>query len=195
MAGLIVLARHASHAELGRRLSGRSDIALSAAGRLEAARLAEKLDHLDVAAIHSSPTRRAVETAEIVAGRVDTDVNVVAALDEIDFGRWTGRSFDDLDADPDWRRWNAARGATTPPCGEGMASATARAVGHVEATAAAQRGSTLLVSHCDIIRGIVAHYLGLALDLLLRFDVDPASLTTLEVTRSHGRVLTLNERP
>jgi broad specificity phosphatase PhoE len=114
-------------------------------------------------------------------------------LDELDFGSWMGRSFAELADDPDWYRWNDRRGSASTPGGETMTQATARAVRHIEAVAGA--GPILCVSHCDIIRGVVAHYLGLDADRLLGFDVDPASLTTVALHGGGGRVIALNERP
>jgi broad specificity phosphatase PhoE len=193
MSATILLARHASHAEVGHVLSGRSDISLSEAGRREAERLADRLAGMPLAAIFTSPRPRAFETAAIVAARHAVAVEVADELDEIDFGRWTGRAFEALADDPDWHRWNAARGTAATPAGETMASATERAVRRIEA--AAQQAPVLCVSHCDIIRGVVAHYLGLDADRLLRFDVDPASLTTVHLDDGGGRIVALNERP
>lgn len=193
MSATVLLARHASHDEVGRVLSGRSDIAINQSGRAEAARLASRLAGVPLAAIHSSPRRRASETARIVAERNGAPLLEADALDEIDFGAWTGRSFAALAGDPAWDRWNAARGSAAVPGGEDMGMATARAVRHIEAAAGYR--PILCVSHCDIIRGVVAHYLGLEADRLLGFDVDPASLTTLSLHGDGtGRVVALNER-
>jgi broad specificity phosphatase PhoE len=194
LSATVFLARHASHDEVGRVVSGRSDIAINADGRAEAGRLAELLAAVPIVAIHSSPRRRAVETAELVAERHDLRVNNADALDEIDFGAWMGRSFADLDGDPAWARWNLARGTAPTPGGEYMSAATARAVRHIEDVAGEQ--PVLCVSHCDVIRGVVAHYLGLDADRILGFDIDPASLTELALYGDgSGRVVTLNERP
>jgi ribonuclease H / adenosylcobalamin/alpha-ribazole phosphatase len=187
----ILLARHGSHDEVARVLSGRSEIALNAAGRAEAGRLAERLAATPLAAIHSSPRARARETAEIVAARRDMNVEIVDALDEIDFGAWTGMSFAELEGDPAWAHWNAQRGAATPPGGESAGAATGRARAHIEAI----EGETVLcVSHCDVIRGLAAHYLGVHPDRMLGFDCDPASLTTLRLGEGWARVVALNER-
>jgi broad specificity phosphatase PhoE len=48
------------------------------------------------------------------------------------------------------------------------------------------------VSHSDIIRGVIAHYLGLGLDNMLRFDVDLGSVSTLVVGNWGGRLTRLN---
>lgn len=193
MLGTLYLARHGSHAEVGHILSGRSDIALSEEGRAEAARLAERLHGASLAAIHSSPRRRARETAEIVADRCALPVEIADGLDEIDFGAWTGLAFAALEGDPRWREWNGRRGGATVPGGEDMASATHRARTHIEAIVA--DGPVLCVSHCDIVRGLVAGYLGLDAGRLLGFDCDPGSLTTVALVPGGGRIVALNERP
>lgn len=189
----VYLARHASHAEVGQILSGRSEIDLSDAGRCEAGRLADRLAGTPLAAIHASPRRRAIETARIVAARHALAVTEVAALDEIDFGAWSGRSFGELAGDPAWQRWNAERDEAATPAGETMTRAVARAADHLAAIAEA--GPVLCVSHCDIIRGLVARYLGIGMAGIFAFDCDPASLTTLEPGDGGARLVTLNERP
>lgn len=175
-------------------LSGRSEIGLDDRGRVEALRLAERLAATPLRSIRSSPRRRALETAEAVAEKHDLLVVADDALDEIDFGAWSGRRFDTLDDDPRWRQWNAERGSATTPAGEIMAAVAARGVAAAEADAAAG-GEVLHVTHCDVIRGVVAHYLGLDQDRVLAFDCDPGSLTTLAIHPGGGRVVSLNERP
>jgi len=39
-------------------------------------------------------------------------------------------------------------------------------------------------SHGDVIKAALAHYLRISLDRILRFDIDPASFSTLEVGKS-----------
>ena len=120
-------------------------------------------------------------------------VQVEDAFDEGDFGRWSGRAFAELDGDPAWSRWNQARGSALPPEGESMADAAARAVQRLLRIATEATGPVVVVSHCDIIRGVIAHHLGLSLDRLLGFDVDPASVSRLAVGAWGGRVLSINE--
>lgn len=190
---LIGLVRHGSHDELGRVLSGRSsDIALNEAGRAEAAALAARLAPRGIVRIDTSPRLRTRQTAAILGQGLGLAPAVAADLDEIDFGAWSGRAFADLAGDPAWNRWNAARASAPTPGGETMAAAVARALRHVESCAAAGGGPVLLVSHCDIIRGVIAQVLGLGLDHLLRFDVDPGSISWLSVGQSGARVLTVN---
>lgn len=194
MSVLVGLVRHGAHDDLGTWLSGRTrDIGLNAAGRDETAALAQRLGRRGVSAMAASPRRRTVETAEILGQELGLTPVPAGALDEIDFGAWSGARFSDLDGDPAWRHWNAARSVAPSPGGETMAAAVARAVAHLDGLARQGGGPILCVSHCDVIRGVIAHALGLSLDNILRFEIAPASVSWVQV---HGQalahVLTIN---
>jgi broad specificity phosphatase PhoE len=192
----LLLIRHAAHVELGRTLSGRRrDIALSAEGLEQAEIVADLLAVEPLDAVYSSPRERAWYTARELAERLGQKVRPADGLDEVDFGEWTGMSFDALEGDPGWDQWNSARASARPPGGESMEEAIGRAVAEVQRIALEHRGGTVAaVSHCDIIRGLIAYYLGLPLDNLLRFDVDPASVSRLVIGDWGARVASVNER-
>lgn len=196
MVATILLIRHAEHVEFGRVLTGRrDDVALSAAGLAQTATLAERLGAARIAAIYSSPRERAHCTAAALAGPHAIPVTVAPALDEVDFGDWSGRSFAELDPQPEWRRWNATRSTARAPGGESMAEAADRSLAALDRLAQDHPGATLAaVSHCDIIRGVIARCLGLSLDHILRFDVDPASVSRLAFGPGERRVMSVNER-
>jgi probable phosphoglycerate mutase len=192
----ILLIRHAAHVELGRTLSGRRrDVALSAEGLEQAEIVGDLLGVDPIAAVYSSPRERAFYTARQIAEPHELKVRIEDGLDEVDFGDWTGRGFDELEGDPVWGLWNEARATARPPGGESMEEAVRRSTAALEAIAAAHNGEMIAcVSHCDIIRGIIAYYLGLPLDNLRRFDVDPASVSRLALGGWGARVMSLNER-
>ena len=194
MSVLIGLVRHGAHDDLGTWLSGRTrDIALNAAGQDQTAALARRLAGRGIAAIATSPRRRTIETAAILGQGLGLTPVRDDALDEIDFGAWSGAGFADLDGDPAWRHWNAARGTAPTPGGETMGAAVSRAMAHLDGLARQGGGPVLCVSHCDVIRGVIAHALGLSLDNILRFEIAPASISWV---MAHGQgsfhVLTLN---
>ena len=192
----ILLVRHAAHVELGRTLSGRRrDVALSRAGLEQAEIVADLIAVEPIAAVYASPRERAYYTAREIADRYEQKVRIADALDEVDFGDWTGRSFDALAGEPEWKLWNEQRSTGRPPGGESMGEACARAVAALEDMARDHPNQTVAaVSHCDIIRAIIAHYLGLSLDNLLRFNIDPASVSRLALGAWGGRVISVNER-
>ncbi len=172
-------------------MSGHSDISLDEQGQVEAVALARLIASRGVTRIVSSPRARTHETAAVVAAAMDLPVAIDAALDEVDFGDFTGRSFATLRDDPDWQRWNAERGTARCPGGETMGEAVARAVGFI---AGCGEGATLCVSHCDVIRGVVAHFLGLPLARIFSLGCDPGSVTTLVLQGEGAMVVALNER-
>jgi ribonuclease H / adenosylcobalamin/alpha-ribazole phosphatase len=193
---MILLIRHAAHSHLGNILSGRTPgLALSETGQSQAARLARRLKGMPIDALHASPVQRARETASAIAAEhPGLEIEIAPALDELDFGDWAGRAFVELADDPGWETWNSARERACAPNGESMAQARARAWLHVEqVAAAAPERTTAMVSHCDIIRAIVATALGLSLDHIHRFEIGPASVTRLVVGSWGARVLSLNE--
>lgn len=193
----IYFIRHASHDHLGNTLSGRMPgIGLSAIGRGQCERLAAALGARRFGAVYTSPVQRARETAEAIARGRGEAVEVIVApeLNEIDFGAWTGARFDALAGDAHWDRWNSARGSARVPGGESMGEVQARVVRWAHAAALLHGGTAVaMVSHCDVIRAALAHFLGLGLDQALNFDVDPASVSRVEVGSWGGRVLSINE--
>ncbi|HEY8351690.1 MAG TPA: histidine phosphatase family protein [Sphingomonadales bacterium] len=195
MTAQLLLVRHAAHADLGHALSGRGGGGLTDRGRRQAERLATALaDHFRLAAVYASPRRRAVATAECIAAPLGLATVIEPGLDEIDFGRWTGLAFAALEGNAEWDRWNRARAEAAPPAGERMKDAVARIVATLQGIASRHEGETVAaVSHADMIRGAIAHYLGLSLDHILRFEISPASVSRLELGNGGARILSINE--
>ncbi len=171
-------------------------VGLSADGHAQAARLAEHFAGRPVAAILSSPQRRAQETAAPIAERLGLPVSTEPGLDEIDFGEWSGQNFNNLDANPRWHAWNRHRSLAACPGGETMLQAQSRAIDCLRRCAASSDGAEIvLVSHQDLLKAILAHILGLSLDHLDRFALDPASRSTLALDVTSATVLALNLPP
>lgn len=197
MSAIILLIRHVEHVEFGKILSGRRrDVALSRRGIEQAAILADLLGTQEIRAVYSSPRERAWYTAREIAEPHALKVLSDGRLDEVDFGRWSGCSFAELEGDAAWSDWNEHRGSARPPDGESMAEAVGRAFSLLEEAAAEHDGGAIVaVSHCDVLRGVIARCLGLAFDNLLRFDIDPASISRIALGAWGSRVMSINERP
>lgn len=195
MTATILLIRHAAHSHLGNVLSGRAgDVPLSHEGRDQARCLAGRLVDGNLHEIHSSPVRRARETAREISDAVDIPVTTADALDEIDFGSWSGKRFAELEGDPLWREWNERRDTAATPAGETMQAVQERATRHLRDTALAAPGRNLaMVTHCDVIRAVVAGIVGLPLRNILSFEVGPASISRIAIGSWGERLLTLNE--
>ena len=169
-------------------------VRLGEEGRAQAERLAVRLSRESVAAVQSSPLERARETAEPIARQFGLGVEVADAMNEIEVGEWSGTPFDELRDDPRWTLWNSARSVTRAPGGETMLEVQARTLAHMETLRArfADQG-VVIVSHADVIKAALAYCLGLSLDGLQRFDIAPASLSTVVIGDWGAKVLSVNE--
>jgi broad specificity phosphatase PhoE len=191
----ILLVRHAAHAWLGHVLVGRkAGVALDDRGVAQARHLAGRLAGCGITRIKSSPQRRAWQTALPLAAAAALAPEIATAFDEIDFGAWTGRSFEALASDPRWQRWNTQRGDSRAPGGESMGEVAQRVIGGIKAAAAANPGGCVaIVSHAEPIRAAVLHFRGLPLDAFDQIAIEPASLTVLDVDGERGTLLGVNQ--
>lgn len=195
MVKTIHLVRHGHHALLAGVLCGRTPgVELDELGCRQMAACAERLLP-SPAAIQSSPQRRAQQSASILSWHLGLPVEIVAAVDEIDFGEWTGRSFEDLSGNSDWKTWNRCRGSSRPPNGESMQGLQRRVVQHLEELREdADDNTIVIVSHAEPIRAAILHYARIPLDDFLSVTVDPASISTVCFDRANARISRINQR-
>ena len=113
----VVLIRHGATAgNLKKRYIGRTDQPLCAAGEAQLRRLADDLppcDHL-----FCSPLLRCRQTAALLYP--GHNVCLVDDLRECDFGKFEGKTADELAGDADYHSWLAAGCLTPPPGGEAV---------------------------------------------------------------------------
>ena len=194
---IFYLLRHGEHVLRGRVLAGRTPgVGLSARGRAEIAAVADRLAEERIAALCSSPLQRTRETAEILADRLDLPIDYREDVIELDFGEWTGLTFDAVRADERWKLWSTCRSIATVPGGESMRQVQERVVEALfELRQAHPDGTVVVVSHGDVIRAALLFALGMPLDFYSRIEVGLASMSTIRIDNSGLRVLTVNERP
>ncbi|MDT4941237.1 MAG: ribonuclease / adenosylcobalamin/alpha-ribazole phosphatase [Pseudonocardiales bacterium] len=178
----LVLVRHGTteHSASG-RFSGRNELPLDDGGRHQAARLAAR-DFGTVAAVVSSPLRRAVETAQPIATRLGAPVETVDDFIETDFGDWEGRTFAEAAAaDPAlMRRWRDTPG-TAPPGGESFAEVGQRVERAQAALAAKYPDATVVVvTHVTPIKVLVCAALEAPPIALFRLHIDTASVSVVD---------------
>lgn len=193
---VFLLVRHAAHDNVGAFLAGRKPgIHLGTAGREQAKQLAERLKREPIRAIYTSPCERTRETADAIATLCGLpEPSIAEGLNEIDFGSWSGRTFDDLNEDWAFRRWNEVRSLSRTPAGESMLDVQLRVLRHMEKVAAAAEEDTVaLVTHADVIKAAVSYYLGLPVDAWPRLEISPASITTLVVSEWGAKLTSMNE--
>jgi broad specificity phosphatase PhoE len=155
----IHLARHGEtdwNREL--RWQGHADPPLNALGREQARALAESLAVMRIAAVYSSDLRRASETAEIVAGRLEVPLHLDAALRELDVGSWEGETLAELEAGhaEAVARWKES-GEPGWDGGESHGEMAARVLEAIRSIAAERVGEeVVVVSHGGPMRALKA---------------------------------------
>jgi broad specificity phosphatase PhoE len=117
-------------------------------------------------------------------------------LTEIGVGEWEGRYWTELSEDLSRRNLYAQPEEARPPGGETLREVQSRAVAAVERTRGEHHSdAVVLVSHADVVRAIVAHYLGFELRTIRQVRIDHASLTALEIKGPLADLLFLNYVP
>ena len=141
------------------RHTSRTDIPLTAHGRLRAKELGEYLKGVKFAAVLRSPMLRAKETCEI-AGFGDVAV-VDDGLKEWDYGVYEGRTTKEIQAEiPGWSVWKDAivGGETVEEVGARADGVIARAL---TAAGDAEDAKVALFAHAHILRILAARWIGL----------------------------------
>jgi broad specificity phosphatase PhoE len=201
-----VLTRHGltDRSDPEQHLGVHVDIGLSVAGRAQAAALAARIgaEHFD--RIIASPLLRARETVRAVAG--DRPVELDARLVEMDYGRWEGRTYEQIDAtDAPYRaRWEADPAGLPCPGGESGDDVAARAGDFLEdlltwaAPVIDEQRIVLAVAHSSFNRVLLCVAMGVPVrDYRRRFAQGQGNLTVIRwPSGAHvadGRLLVAND--
>ena len=187
----VILVRHGVTAHtLEKRFSGglaSANPGLDDEGREQARAVGAWLAPLadSVGAVVSSPVRRTLETAEIVADMLEQNVEVEHGFAEMEFGAWDGKTFlevaeqhpDDLDA------WLGSLDVA-PGGGESFRVVEKRVLDGLQRLLDEHGGKTVVVvSHVTPIKTLVAHAVEAPLSAVFRMELSPASVTVLSFFR------------
>jgi probable phosphoglycerate mutase len=169
-------------------------VSLNEEGKEQANKLAERLKHLPIAAIYTSPLERAVETAQPLSIALNTEVIIDDGFIEMDFGDWTNSTISDLEENPDFKLFNTFRSNKRIPGGDLMPEAQTRFISAMQKLYAKHPGKIVaIVSHADMIKAAVTYYAGIHLDLFQRIEISPASVSIIEVYDETARIVLVND--
>jgi probable phosphomutase (TIGR03848 family) len=191
----LLLVRHGHNDWMKDRLAGWTPgVHLNEEGHAAAAALARRLDGYHLDAVFSSPLERARETAAYLAEPRQLEVQELAGVGEVRCGAWTGRQIESLTNDPQWLKLMFYPSGTRLPEGENLAEVQARALAALgDVQSAYPDGVVAVVSHADVIKAVVAHYIGAHLDLFQRLVVAPASLTVVRLNDRGPQLVLFND--
>jgi broad specificity phosphatase PhoE len=173
-------------------------IELTDRGREEAARLARALAVLPISAIISSPLERAVETAEyLLAGRQLT-IQLEPGLMDIDLGHWSAQNRDELYRSDSIYRDFVRDPTVGPRDVETFPALEKRVVAAVERWLKRDTSGPYpaFVTHADVIKLLLAHYMGLEAGQARTLVIENASATVVRLESGHQpRVYTFSWSP
>jgi probable phosphoglycerate mutase len=193
---LLLLVRHGITPITGTLLTGRlPGVHLSEEGVRQGKDVAERLAHLPVKAVYSSPLERCLETAAPIAERHHLDVQMEDDLAEVAYGDWQGRPFKQLYRLKAWGELQTHPADFRFPGGETIREAQTRGIRAIEAIRARypRSAAVVAVSHADMIRLILAGYLGLGTDLYQRIVVGVASVSAIVLGERVPRLLRVGD--
>jgi len=182
----ILLIRHGENDFMAKRLPGRlPDVHLNTLGTRQAYKIAEVLSDLPVKAIYCSPMERTIETIEPYANLKGLEIHVAPEINEIDYGIWQGKRYETLMTKKLWRQIRKAPSEVTLPEGESFLDAQKRVVTFLDGLSETHSKQELIVcvTHADVIRLAVTHYLGMCPDHFQRLSVGVATITKLYLNK------------
>lgn len=133
------------------RLRGLADPELNDVGERQAQAVAAALADVDADIVLSSPLRRAVRTATLIADQVGAEHRVDDRFNDRDYGRWTGKVKSEVVAE--WGTVDAAPGVEPM---ETVLSRSQPALDEWGARAESRHKAVIVVTHDAVIRPLLA---------------------------------------
>ena len=160
----IILARHGeTEWNVEEIFRGRIDVELNETGIKQAELLAEYLRGIKMEAVYSSPLKRALRTAEILAGSHQLEVEIAAGLIDFDFGKWQGLPHQEVKEKYRelYTKWINHPDKVKMPAGESLEDVRKRAVGVIDEVIVKHKGILVLISHRVVNKVLICALLGL----------------------------------
>ncbi|MBI3925146.1 MAG: histidine phosphatase family protein [Armatimonadetes bacterium] len=173
------------------RWQGHSDPPLSEEGRGQSLRLRERLEGEPFDRVYTSDLKRAAMTRQLALPACQAIVD--PRLREICFGRFEGRTHEELDADEQALcfAWFRDPFGSRIPEGESMSDLSERVGGWFQELPAS--GRVAVFTHGGVIRWALWRITGPPVNGSWSVDLDNASITRIAYHASRVRVLTVND--
>jgi probable phosphoglycerate mutase len=193
----ILLVRHGENDWVKKnRLAGWIEgVHLNENGRNQAQSAAERISQLPIQALYSSPLERCRETAAYIAKSQNLNIIELEEIGEVHYGDWEGKKIEKLAKEKLWYIVQHYPSRMRFPNGEAMREVQFRAIQCLEKLATKHKDEIIVVvSHADVIKLILAHYLGTHIDLFQRISLSPASVSIIALPENGMvRVVRIND--
>ena len=181
----LILLRH-GRTGLSGRYVGSSDVPLSKEGREQIQGLRSILAAMQIDSLLASPMHRCIQTIDLL--RLGLPVQLDPDLREIDFGRWEGKTFAEIEEqDPKLvQEWAQGKDDFRFPGGDAIAGFACRMEAVKDRLLAADARTMLLVTHGGVIRSLICGLLGLSPQNYLLFQVAKGHYSTIDLYDGGG---------
>jgi broad specificity phosphatase PhoE len=179
----LILARHGETMwNVEKVFRGRADVGLDEVGIRQAELLGKYLGNWKLEAIYSSPVKRALDTANIVARYQKVSARIAEGLTDFDFGEWQSlseqqvrRLYPDL-----FNEWHNNPDKVRMPGGENLEDVRRRSGEVVNDIVSRHQGNVLLVSHRVVIKVLICYLLGLDNSHFRNINQDVGGITIFD---------------
>jgi len=158
---------------------GQIDIRLNETGVRQAELLAKYLKDVPIIAVYSSPLKRAVKTAQIIASGHNTNIIIAPELTDLDYGEWQGLSHEEVREKYEklYGKWLESPHLVRMPKGEGLDDVRRRSLSLVEQVILKYEGTVALVSHRVVHKVLICALLGLEDSHFWNIKLDTCGIT------------------
>jgi len=158
---------------------GRADIELNETGIKQAELLAKYLEDVSLEAVYTSPLKRALKTAEIIASSHNADVTSSQGLIDFDYGEWQGLSNDTVKDKYKalYEKWMKKPHLVIMPKGESLDDVRKRGLRLIDRIIK-NEGTVALVSHRVVGKVLICALLGLDNSHFWNIRLDTCGITT-----------------
>jgi len=161
---------------------GRTDVKLDEVGIEQAELLGKYLSNWELEAIYSSPLKRALDTANIIARYHKIGVHITDGLIDFDYGEW--QSLPEQEVKKLYLtlhdEWHNNPHKAKMPGGESLADVRERAAGVVDDVFSKYEGSVVLVSHRVVNKVLICSLLGLDNSCFWNIKQDVGGITIFD---------------
>jgi len=193
----LILIRH-GRTEWNRmeRLRGRADIDLDDVGKTQAEATAGRIAEWQISAIYSSPLRRTLTTAGILARHFGLEVEPLPGIIDIDYGEWQGLSLEETATKDNalYTKWLEAPHMVKFPGGDSLSEVRERASAAVDGIIKQHLGETVaVVSHKVVCQILILHFLDLDNSHFWQIAQDVNAVNLFEIRDGVPSILLLND--
>lgn len=146
---------------VAKKIQGKTDIDLNAAGVIQAEKLGEDLckRDYDIKTVYTSKLKRAFKTAAIISQKLEVECVVLDGVEEVNLGLWEGLSWSEVRENfpKEFSVWHENRGDTEPPQGESYREMLERVLIALRQLKEKNEGNVAVITHSAVIMALQSY--------------------------------------